>query len=114
MAVRWRPSKGAIGNSRDQGPVAPSSTTDPYRDDDDDRTSRPLILNPEYAQTHCSVQHPERTTFLIGPAADQAGVEPPDLEPLSQSPCKCPDSIDQPKIKFWLNVKNLAVLTHLD
>lgn len=67
MAVRWRPSKGAIGHSRDQGPVAPSSTTDPYRDDDDDRASRPLILNPEYAQSRCSAQHPERTTFLIGP-----------------------------------------------
>ena len=41
-------SKGAIGNSRDQGPTAPSSTTVQYRDDDD-RASRPLILTPQYA-----------------------------------------------------------------
>ena len=68
MAVRWRPSVGAIGHSREQGPVAPSSSTDPYRDDDDDRASRPLILNPEYAQSRCSAQHPERTTSVIGPA----------------------------------------------
>ncbi len=50
-----------------RGPTAPSSTTVPYRDDDDDQASRPLILNPQYAQSRCSVQHPERTTFLIGP-----------------------------------------------
>jgi len=67
VAVRWRPSKGAIGHSRDQGPVAPSSNKDPYQNDDDDQASQPLILNPEYAQSRCSAQHPERTTFLIGP-----------------------------------------------
>ncbi|MCP9825138.1 DUF3883 domain-containing protein, partial [Synechococcus sp. EJ6-Ellesmere] len=44
-------------------------TTVPYRDDDDDQASRPLILNPQYAQSRCSVRHPERTTFLIGPGA---------------------------------------------
>jgi len=54
---RWRPSKGAIVYSRDQGPYAqprPKTAVDVY----DSPAARPLKLNPQYTQLRRSAQPP--------------------------------------------------------